>query len=102
MRARVAIQSLFVPNTHDRREIATRNKAMYSCAEQSRAKRFTGKTIDVIAQVGEHSYRNAAVKPQPIATHGSIEAAIKYTHTQKNQLKINGGYPVGSGLGTHP
>ena len=51
MRALVAIQSLFVPNTHVRREIATRNKAVYSCVELTRAKRFTGETIDVRAQL---------------------------------------------------
>jgi len=48
---------------------------------------FTGETSDVRAQVAEHRYRYAAGKPRPIALNGNSEGAIKYTRTQKNQLK---------------
>ena len=90
MRARVAIQSLFVPNTHDSREITTRNKAMYSCAGLMRAKRFTGKTIDVIAQLTgaplaspASSVNRCAVKRPASSVIGSSYGANKYTRTQK-------------------
>jgi len=62
MRARVAIQSLFVPNTHVRREIATRNKAVLLMRRTDTRERITGETIDVRAQL-----TGAPLSARPVA-----------------------------------